>query len=193
MPRLKQFDEEAILNKAMELFWKKGFHGTSMQDLVDHLGINRASLYNTFGDKKSLFESALARYREINTGVLNRLLEAEPSVKEALFRMFSLSVEQSLADPDSKGCFVVNTTAGSMSGDEDTKCTLEQNKEHITGLLLKLLEKGVLKGEIPPDKNLPELASFLFTVYNGMNVIARIKPQREELYGVIRTALSVLD
>ncbi|MEL6975424.1 MAG: helix-turn-helix domain-containing protein, partial [Bacteroidota bacterium] len=63
MPRTKQFDEKEVLKKAMELFWEKGFHATSIQDLVSHLGINRASLYDTFGGKDELFNTAFESYR----------------------------------------------------------------------------------------------------------------------------------
>ena len=64
MPRTKQFDEKEVLKNAMELFWEKGFHATSIQDLVSHLGINRASLYDTYGGKDELFNTAFETYRQ---------------------------------------------------------------------------------------------------------------------------------
>ena len=77
MPRTKQFCEIETLEKAVELFWNKGFHATSMQDLVSHLGINRASLYATYGDKSDLFKKALCAYTKSNGDMLKNMLAAE--------------------------------------------------------------------------------------------------------------------
>ena len=117
MARTKAFDEQAVLEKAMHLFWKNGFHATSMQDLVDHLGINRASLYNTFGGKRELFDQAFARYRNINTQYFLDFFDSKPSIKEAFAQLFKQSVLQGAGDPDMKGCFVVNCTAEFLPDD----------------------------------------------------------------------------
>ena len=77
MPRTKAFDEQEVLEKAMELFWKKGYYATSIQDLVNHLGINRASLYDTFGGKKKLFLHTFSHYRTVNTQGVKDFLEGQ--------------------------------------------------------------------------------------------------------------------
>ena len=74
MPRVKQFNEEQVLEKAMEVFWKKGYNGSSMQELVDGMGINRASIYDTFGSKEELFERAFEIYREKNLARIRNFL-----------------------------------------------------------------------------------------------------------------------
>src|SRR6185503_2842523 len=108
MVRTKQFDKHTALDEAMELFWQRGYHATSIQDLVDHLGVNRQSLYDTYGGKEQLFLAALERYREIQAAPVRRLLERDGPVREILRDLFRSFVDGVLSE-DSKGCFMVNT------------------------------------------------------------------------------------
>ncbi|MDF1696713.1 MAG: helix-turn-helix domain containing protein [Saprospiraceae bacterium] len=94
MPRVKLFDKDEVLEKAMHLFWERGYHATSIQDLVNHLGINRASLYDTFGGKQALFDSAFKHYRMTNTKAIKKFLHAEQDVKKGMRKLFLLALEQ---------------------------------------------------------------------------------------------------
>src|SRR5919205_4395394 len=96
MARTKQFDRHAALDQAMELFWKRGYHATSIQDLVDRLGVNRQSLYDTFGGKDQLFQAALERYRELQGIPMRRCLEREGPVREVLREFFEIAIAQLL-------------------------------------------------------------------------------------------------
>src|SRR4249920_3479788 len=93
MVRNKQFDKHAALDEAMELFWEKGYHATSIQDLVDRLGVNRQSLYDTYGGKDQLFLSALERYRELQGAPLRRTLEREGPASAVLREFFDELIE----------------------------------------------------------------------------------------------------
>lgn len=84
MARVKEFDEDVVLDKAVALFWTKGYNGTSAQDLVDHLGISRSSLYGTYGDKHTLFLKALQRYREKNSAAFLKLVKASDNAGESI-------------------------------------------------------------------------------------------------------------
>ena len=119
MPRVKQFDEQQVLEKAMELFWKLGYNGTSIQDLVSNLGINRASLYDTYGGKDALFEKTFEHYLQKNAQMARSILAAKPSVKEGFRHLFQIIIEQLINDPEKKGCFVVNTTTELVPNDEN--------------------------------------------------------------------------
>src|SRR5210317_807979 len=110
MPRVKLFDEQEVLTKAMNLFWKQGYAATSVQDLVSHLGINRASLYDTFGDKEQLFRKSFELYRRINIEGLKQFLESYEDIREGFSKLFENAIQESITDKDRKGCFVVNTT-----------------------------------------------------------------------------------
>ena len=193
MPRTKQFDEQEVLKKAMELFWKKGFHDTSMQELVDHLGINRASLYDTYGGKDALFEKAFEQYRQMNTQAAEALLASEPSVKGGFRKLFTASLEATVKDPEKKGCFVVNTTTELLPNEKKWLPILDRNRKTFEALFLKYLERGVAQGEINPDKDLKSVAAMLFALNNGIGVVAKINPSKKDMIRIVEAALQVLD
>ena len=193
MPRTKQFDEDKVLDKAVEVFWRKGFHATSMQELVDHMGINRASLYDTFGGKEALFEKAFQRYRERSRQNIADFLNSHASVRDGLMRLFERTIEHAVVDPDAKGCFVVNAKTELAAGDQNFCHTLNRNREDLEQLFHHYLQSGVDRGEISPDKDLRTIASLLFTLYNGIMVLIKIDPDREKLLRTVRAGLNVLD
>lgn len=193
MPRVKQFNENEVLTRAMNLFWRNGYSATSVEDLVQHLGINRASLYSTFGDKENLFKKSLALYRENNTSGLKEFFKSEPNVKEGFLKLFQMSIEESVQDKDQKGCFVVNTTTELIPGDETINAALEENKRIFTSLFHEYLKSGELKGQIKNGKDLQSIAILLFILYNGLKVVSKIKPDKEELNASIEEALKLLD
>ena len=131
MPRVKLFDEKKALEDAMNLFWTKGYSATSIQDIVDHLGINRASLYATFGGKETLFKSALDLYRDKNTKAIKEFLNSQDNVNTGLLKLFTLSIDESVADKDRKGCFVVNSTTELIPGNPKIRKLLESNKRYF--------------------------------------------------------------
>lgn len=193
MPRTKQFNEEEVLQKAVEIFWKKGFHATSMDDLVKHLGINRASLYDTFGGKKQIFEKAVSKYIADNTLLINEFFSKPLSVKEGLLKFFQLVVQSSVADTDLKGCLVVNTSVESIPDDQEIVEILAGNKHNFENIFYQVLKKGQEEGEIDPQKNIKAISVYLVTLFNGLKVAARLKPDEAELNAVVKTGLAVLD
>src|ERR1700761_1056657 len=108
MARTKDFDEDEVLDKAMYLFWNQGYNGTSMQDLVDGLGISRSSLYDTFGDKHSLFIKTLENYKKNASAKLEAIIANAPSAKEAVKQLLEYTTRELLSDQQHKGCFMVN-------------------------------------------------------------------------------------
>src|SRR5215207_4045492 len=108
MARHKEFDRDEALHKAMEVFWSRGYEAASVGELVEHMGINRQSLYDTFGDKHALFLQALDRYHEVESRKLLDLLERPGSVKRALRQLFTGVVEGSLCDGGRRGCLMGN-------------------------------------------------------------------------------------
>ncbi len=193
MPRTKQFDEEEVLNKAMELFWEKGFHATSMQDLVSNLGINRASMYDTYGGKEELFEKAFAHYRKSAIDSLQQLFNAASSVRLSFKKLFDLAIKETVSDVSCKGCFVVNTMTELVPGNDKLRITLENHKKKIESLFVSFVQKGIDNGEISNSKNANEIGLMLFALYNGIQVISKVDPNREKLQKVVNAGLSVLE
>ncbi len=193
MPRVKLFNEEDVLQKTIDLFWRKGYSATSIQDLVDFLGINRASLYDTFGGKKELFEKAFKRYKEANKNVIVNFLKNQSSVKNGLLKLFELHINASVCESGVRGCFIVNTTTELVPEDAVVHSILVENKNELEKIFYDYLKKGVEKGEITKNKDLKLISSFLFTLLNGIMVTAKVKPNKKDLLSTVKTGLSVLD
>ncbi|MEO1052728.1 MAG: TetR/AcrR family transcriptional regulator [Bacteroidota bacterium] len=193
MARTKTFDEQEVLEKAMELFWRKGFAATGMQDLVDHMGINRASLYGTFGDKEQLFRKAFEHYQKSNKDNMITFVASQPNVKEGLQRLFDLAIEESVSDKDRKGCFVVNTTTELIPGHDEMLSVLSKNKKGFEQFFLDYLKKGEEEGQFEKGKDLASIASLLFTLYNGLRVVAKIDPNKKKLSSSVKAVLALLD
>ncbi|UTW61010.1 TetR/AcrR family transcriptional regulator [bacterium SCSIO 12741] len=193
MPRVKTFNEEDVLERAMILFWEKGYYATSMQELVLRTGINRASLYDTFGGKEELFNRVFNRYRESSRVRVIEHLKRFPTVKEGFLQLFENAVDETLADEKKKGCFAVNTASGLLPGDEKMRDVLKENKLQFEEVFYNHLKTGVDSGEIAPEKDLHEMASLIFILYSGIRVTAKMNPDKESMMAAIRKGLEFLD
>lgn len=193
MPRVKLFNEQEVLEKAMNLFWKQGYSATSVQDLVSHLGINRASIYDTFGDKEKLFLAAFENYRNRNTKGILTFFENHQNVKTGFITLFEKAIDESINDKEKKGCFVVNATTELIPGDEQIQQILEKNRETFENLFLDYLRKGELAGQFPKGKNLQAIATLLFTLYNGLKVVSKVNSDRQSMINSVHQVLSLLD
>ncbi len=193
MPRVKQFNEEEVLHKAMELFWRKGFHATSMQDLIDTLGINRASLYDTFGGKQQLFDRAFTNYKEISRKRMIAILESESTVKDGFRKLFQLAIDEAVSDSDKKGCFVVNTTTAIDGSDDPYLPILQENKVFIEDTFYQLLVNAEKNGELKKGRDLKSMAALLFTYYNGLQISAKVDTDKNKLLGSVAQLLQLLD
>jgi len=193
MPRSKKFDEEEVLIKAMNLFWKQGYSATCVQDLVSHLGINRASLYDTFGDKELLFKRSFEHYKESNTRGLKEFLVNQPDVKLGFTKLFENAIQESINDNDKKGCFVVNTTTELVPGDPKIEKAIHDNRNTFISLFYNYLKEAEVQRQFKEGKDLHAIASLLFILYNGIKVVSKIKPDKGELMASVKQVLSILD
>lgn len=179
MPKVKQFKEEEALEKAMHLFWKKGYSATSMQDIVSHLGLSRSSIYDTFQDKETLFHKALDFYIQKNGGSLTNFVKKvesnEIDARILISNMLSGMAQDSLNDPDRKGCFAANSVAECSNYNQETAKLLVLNKEHMTTIFTKIIAHGQKMGSIQSKEAPDALASYLFTFLNGLRISSRIE------------------
>lgn len=193
MPRVKKFDEKETLKKAMCLFWRNGFHATSMQDLVNHLGINRASIYDTYGGKKELFDKAFAQYRTENRMQLEAFLKTQNSVKTGFRKLFQNAISEAISDTERKGCFVVNVATELVPNDDEMLSVIQENKVYIEETFKAFLQSGVDSGEISADKNIQNIASLLHTFLNGLKIVSKTNFDEESLLNSVDTILTLLD
>ena len=174
MPRTKNFNRTEVLEKAKNLFWKQGFHATSMQNLVDHLGINRASLYGEFGGKNALYEAAFDSYRKEGFEYLKHKLNEGNSVRAAIKNLFLETMISKCNDPDNKGCFVVNCTTEYLPKHQNILSNLLEQKSNFESLFAEALKKGQASRELSDSLNIHEITSYLYTFFTGINVIAKV-------------------
>jgi TetR/AcrR family transcriptional repressor of nem operon len=193
MARRKEFDSEEALQKAMEVFWSRGYEAASIQDLVRHMGINRQSLYDTFGDKHALYLKALDRYREVESRKLFELLEGGGSVKKALRQLFSDVVEGSLCDGGRRGCFMGNAMSELAGRCKDTAARTCNNMAAIEEAFYRGLVRGKKEGELKGVRDPRAVARFLYSSLQGLMLIAKVKQNRKTLEDVVKVTLSVLD
>lgn len=172
MARTKEFDPDAALQRAMELFWRKGYEATSMADLVEHLEVGRASIYATFGSKRDLYLKAFDRYMENGVdfaGLLSQPGPALPAIR-ALIERFAAD---SIADRQHRGCFVINTAIELAPHDPALARKVASNWDFVENMLFAALTRARAQGELPEDRDPRAMARFLLTVLQGMRMIGK--------------------
>lgn len=191
MGRPYEFDREETLSKAMDVFWEKGYKATSIQDLVDHMGIKRGSIYNTFGDKHSLFIAAVEYYGEEITSKTIKVLESDGSPLENI-RIFFDTIVNTPADRKTRGCLISNTVVELAPHDEQIAKTVKQILDKIQSAFLNCLNKAVELDELPKDTNTKVLSQFLATSTHGLIVTGKSSLDPKEVKDVVDVILSTL-
>ncbi len=193
MARTKDFDENEVLNKAICIFWHKGYNGTSMQDLVDGLAISRSSLYDTYGDKHTLYLKALESYQLSAGGELNRILSGEGYAKNKLKGLMEWVVYNLVNDKDHKGCFMVNAKIETASTDPEVHEVVCRAEQQVVDAFYKTIKTGQDNGEITNKQDAHMLANFMVNTVNGMRVTAKSITDKSFFDDIISTTLKVLD
>ncbi|KFF04286.1 TetR/AcrR family transcriptional regulator [Flavobacterium reichenbachii] len=189
MARTKEFNEDKALDKAIEIFWHKGYNGTSAQDLVTHLGLSRSSLYDTFGDKQKLFSKALKKYQNQGQDNVKKLLEESNDVKVTLTEIFKQAVLESLEDRITKGCFMVNSAVELAMHDAEIAYIVRDNQKVMEEVFYKAIKKGQESGQISDKQEARSLARFIFNNYSGIRVLARGGEKDKKVYDDILKAM----
>jgi TetR/AcrR family transcriptional repressor of nem operon len=191
MARPREFDEETALEAAMNCFWTQGFESTSVRDLAGQMGITGASLYNAFGDKRSLYRQALAYY--LVTSVRDRVsrLERLPPLS-AIRTFFDEVIERSVTDEQRRGCMLVNAALELAPYDAEFQKIVADEMVFIETFFRGCIAAGQKDGTISADRPAAELAKLLLSVLLGIRVLARIRPLRTVLEGAAGGVLELL-
>ena len=193
MARTKDFDEDEVLTKAINLFWCKGYNGTSMQDLVDTLGISRSSLYDTFGDKHQLYLKALASYQQAETAKRNSILDKPIPAKAAIRQLLDLTILELINDKQHKGCFLINSAVETAPHDKEVNTIICQNEQALEIAFYEVILRGQKNGEIPTKQDARALARFIFNTIVGFRVTGKSATDKSVFEDIVRLTLSVLD
>ena len=192
MARQKEFDRDVALDRGMTAFWSRGYAATSIEYLVAHMGIQRGSLYATFGDKRSLFLSALDRYQRVVVRELFEALEAPGSGLEAIRRFFRLRVERSLDRSRPPGCLVTNSAVELSRCDRGAAARVGGSLATLEAAFLRALERARAQGELATTRDVRALARFLTSSAQGLSVMAKACPERAVLEDVVEVVLATL-
>lgn len=185
MPWEKKFDQTQTLRRAMEAFWAHGYEATSMQDLVDVTGVNRASLYATYGDKRELF---LASLREYDQTVRLRVMRELPTrfpPKEAITGLFTAFIEQLRMPGKNWGCMMTNTALELSAHDLEICSIVGAAQADLENFFREQIIRGQRSGEIHGDLDAPHAARGLLASLLGFLVLVRSRPEEELLNAVI--------
>lgn len=192
MARAKAFDEKSVLEKAVSLFWTKGYNGTSAQDLVEELGISRSSLYDTYGDKYQLFKNALLLYRKNFAGAMIEMIEASHDYEKTLKDIFQYVVKESLQEKCSKGCFMVNSSVELAPHNAEIAQIVNDNMKDIEDALYRLIKKGQEIGQFSKTHSARSLARFIFNTISGLRVASKSGADKKVFDDIVKVTLLAL-
>ena len=192
MTRPKEFDRDEALEKALDAFWEKGYESTSIQNLVDRMGIGRASLYDTFGNKHQVFSEALDRYTGRLEAEVIAPLRKPGSPRRILTDFFSGLVNVHCC-PDHPSCLVAKSALITCREDKETDARVVGFIVRLEDTFHEILTRARDGGEIDRKKNLRALARFLTNSMMGLSVISSVRRDRKVLQDTVRMTLSALD
>ncbi|WP_263164964.1 TetR/AcrR family transcriptional regulator [Streptomyces sp. SCSIO ZS0520] len=192
MGRSKEFDPELAVDRAMEVFWSRGYSGTSPQHLVEALGIGRGSLYNAFGSKRQLFELALRRYYERETVRLIEVLDGGGSPRARIRAALELVVRAALEDARRRGCLATNTAVEFGVVEETVNYLVRRTFERQEAAFKGAVLEAQAAGEVDRAADAGALARLLLAAINGIRVLAKADPAPERLDGLVEAAMRAL-
>ncbi len=192
MPWEKQFDVDAALGRAMEAFWSQGYEATSTQDLLVRMGINRGSLYDTFGSKRELFLKVLKHYQATYQGPKVAEAARGRTPRETIGALFDGLVAEALGGSGRCGCLLVNTALELAPHDEEIARIVAAGLRDIEAFFKRTIETGQQIGEIPGRIDAAEVARALLGLLIGLRVLARTLPDKPVLDAIATRAKAML-
>ena len=191
MPRAKAFDPDIVLDRAIELFWRRGYEGASMAKLLEYMGISRQSLYDTFGDKHRLFLAAVDRYCVNLRSEFERIVSAQASGSAGIRAGFDWVRSEVVDHPEHRSCLMANSALELGQRDPELRARVAEHLREIEEVFFTALERDTV-GEFNGDRNNRALARFLTNSMHGLGVLSRGGASQLVMRDTIETTLSVL-
>ncbi|MDR3426519.1 MULTISPECIES: TetR/AcrR family transcriptional regulator [Silvimonas] len=191
--RPRCFDREQALTKAMDVFWRNGYEGSSLAHLTEAMGINSPSLYATFGSKEALFKEAVDQYDLQEGAEIQAALESSPHVRTAISNMLQTSAT-CFSDPDKPaGCMVLLAATNCTPENASVWQYMSERRKHSLDILQQRLARAVAEGDIPACADVEKMAAFYGSVRNGMSIQARDGASRALLQAIAEAAMGAWD
>ncbi len=192
MPRTREFDANEALDRAVALFWKKGFFDSSMDDLVKATGVSRYGIYGTFGNKREFFKASLRRYADRMVSEVQRPLRKRDASLAEIQECFATILQVAGSDRGRLGCLICNTATEVAPHDDDVGRVVRGLYDECSRVFKKALENAQARGEIGKDRDISALASYLTGVMQGMAVMARTGYGKERIGKFVKVAMRTL-
>ena len=193
MARVREFDPEEALEKALALFWRKGYAETTMRDVVASTGVAHAGLYSAFGSKQALFKTALLHHRKTTMAWLLRDFESPDTGRAAVEQFFETLLDIIKKGDFENGCFMLNTAIAFGGGDDEVMANVHAHLDQMVHAFQEALERARERGEVRADLDPQATAEFLVSVFNGTAAFARARASYDRIERSVRTALKELD
>jgi TetR/AcrR family transcriptional repressor of nem operon len=193
MARPKAFDPEEAMQEAMEAFWANGYHGTSVNDLLSEMKLNRGSLYDTFGDKKSLFLAALGEYERQGRKAMAEVLAKPGSAKAAIREWAMSAADMCMGEAGQRGCLGLKAALEMAPHDADVAKWVRDITRERELMVAKVIKRGQSEGEIDNGLDARTVARYLLTSLAGLKVMGLSSPGPHEVREVLELILRVLD
>ena len=192
MGRPREFDEDAVLEAAMRVFWEKGYEGATMADLTEATGINRSSMYAAFGDKESIFHRVMERYREGRMTPIKQAL-SQPSLREVVAGLIYGTAEFLSTPGNPRGCLLIQGALACGTDAEPVKQSMIEWRKSGEAAVKKRLQQAQSKGELPPEIQPADFARYLSSIIAGLCIQAVNGATRAELRRVAEIALRCIE
>jgi TetR/AcrR family transcriptional regulator, transcriptional repressor for nem operon len=193
MPRPREFDSGVALDRAMQVFWSKGYEATSLDELCEAMTLSRSSVYAAFGDKRALLLRTLQHYSERGSERIARVLENDRPIREAVAALLDEFIDAIVAGPGRRGCFIGNCAAELARDDREAMSIVCAAIERNEGYFRRALEAAQKRGEIRESADVAALARFMTASIQGMRLVGKAKPDRAALRDVATMILRCLD
>ena|SRR5215475_8258621 len=186
--RPRSFNPDAALDVALSVFWERGYEGASLSDLTQAMGINKPSLYATFGDKAQLFRKVVDRYMAQQAVVWEQAFE-EPTARLAVERILNMAADGLTSGQNPHGCLLVQSALTCSQESDSIKRELALKRADSDSLLRDRFARAQADGELPPSVDVAALSRYFSTILRGMSVEASAGAARQELQKVIDLAM----
>ncbi|MCC6166899.1 MAG: TetR/AcrR family transcriptional regulator [Caldilineaceae bacterium] len=193
MPRIKAFDEEQVIEQAMELFRRQGYEATSIRDLIAHLGVSSSSLYSTFGDKDALFMLALARHSRLEWARIRRQLVDSVDPRTTIEGLFIQTIDQLLSEELPYGSLTLRAAVELGLNKPRVAAFLSAYLDELVTLFTGFLDEAVQQGRLTLTDPAPDVARYLLLALFNLSALAQMHLDRDALERYARVVLRALD
>lgn len=177
----------------MRVFWTKGYEWSSLEDVCKASGINRSTLYASFGDKRTLLRLTLARYTQQGTARLAAILSPKRPIREAIAELLQATIDSIVSGPGRSGCFIGNCAAELARHDRAAMGDVKDSLQRIESILHAALQGAQSRGELLPGVDVTALARYFMSGLQGLRLVGKANPDRKTLEDIATTMLRVLD